>query len=1048
MSAGFLTLLPRLGVAALAVLLSCPAARALDPNRTLTQCLQRIWQVQQGLPQATICSILQTRDGYLWLGTQTGLVRFDGMRFTSINRVGGESLENVWVQALCEDADGGLWLGTNGAGAIRIHGGTIQRYGKQQGLGSETIHQFFRDARGALWICGDGGLARLDGSKLAAYGRPQGLAMDRAYAACEAKDGTLWIGGDSGDLNAWNGSAFTTRPLKTVPRFVTVRALVRSADDALWVGTSAGLVRIKDGEEHCYTTADGLADSSIFCLSVSPDGSLWIGTKDGFSRFRRGEFESFRTKDGLSQSTVYALCEDHEGSLWAGTKHGLNQFIDRRTIPFTASEGLASNDTGPVLQDGAGNIWVGTLSAGLSRFDGHRFSALTTQHGLASNFIYALADGADGELWIGTDRGLNTLRDGRVQNATILSGGPQSSAAVFRGAAVPAVQKHGPPDFVVTPRVDHTYTTAQGLPADFVRCLLRDRKGVLWAGTSHGLAALRGERFVMPAGTGQPLQGAVLAMTERRDGTLVIATERGGLFSCAGDTLRELPRESAAPADIDAFFEDKDGLLWMGTLGGGLRLLRNGRIQSYSVSDGLFDDDIYGIVVDVQDRLWMACSKGLFTVGRSDLVQFADGSLKSEASTPFSPTDSLRTIQCKSGVQPAAWKMRDGQMWFATVRGIVVVDPERFGRKLSPPPVVIEDVIVDGKSESPGRIVDLPPGRRNLEFRYTALSLISPSRITFRYKLDGFDADWVDAGGRREAFYTNLPPKHYRFLVKACNADGTWSESPAAASFLLRPHYWQQWWFWPACAAILLACGVAAYRLRIRRIKDRLRLIVVERGRIARELHDTLLQGFSGVTMEMQALRGRLSSADQRAALDDIIRDAANSMQEARRSLAGLRSEQGPGSGGSGLAVALAQATIQMTELKDVRVKLQLQECDPGLPADVQYNLVRIAQEAIANALQHAAAGNLDVRLDCDAEYLNLVVSDDGRGFDTADSRISRPGHYGLVGMRERAGQIGAEFRIESHGGRGTRVCVRLPISRSGPDAAAGRPEPTRPAEV
>ncbi|MGA2502182.1 MAG: triple tyrosine motif-containing protein, partial [Tepidisphaeraceae bacterium] len=358
-------------------------------------------------------------------------------------------------------------------------------------------------------------------------------------------------------------------------------------------------------------------------------------------------------------------------------------------------------------------------------------------------------------------------------------------------------------------------------------------------------------------------------------------------------------------------------------------------------------------------------------------------------------------------------------------------------------PVVIEDVIVDGKSENPGAIVDLPPGRRNIEFRYTALSLISPSRITFRYKLDGFDADWIDAGGRREAFYTNLPPKHYRFLVKACNADGTWSQSPGEASFILRPHYWQQAWFWPACAAILLGCGAAAYRLRIRRIKDRLRLIVLERGRIARELHDTLLQGFSGVTMEMQALRSRLASADERAALDDIIGDAANSMREARRSLAGLRNEQG-----SGLATALGQTARQMTEVKDIRLKLQLQECDTGLPADVQYNLVRIAQEAIANTLQHAAAGNLEVRLDCDAEFLNLVVSDDGRGFDAADPQLSRPGHYGVVGMRERAGQIGAEFRIESQSGRGTRVCVQLPISKPGAEATAARPERDRPAEV
>ncbi len=748
-----------------------------------------------------------------------------------------------------------------------------------------------------------------------------------------------------------------------------------SSDGAVWVGTTDGLIRLKDGQERRFTTADGLADEWIVSLAQGSGGALWIGTRNGFSRLLNGEFESFRGKNGLSQSMVYSLHEDREGDLWVGTKHGLDQFFDGRTIPFTVNEGLPSNDAGPVFQDRDGTIWVGTLGAGLGRFNGRQFTALTTAQGLSSNTIYALAEDAAGDLWAGTSTGVTRLRKGVVIGS---------------------------------------YTTAQGLPANRIRCLYRDSQGELWSGTSRGAAVLRGDRFVAAQE-----KAPVLAFGEDRDKRLLTATEGGGLGASDGSRLPDLSPGTPPARDVDAIYKDRDGLVWMGTLGGGLRLLKDGKIFSYWMRDGLFDDDIYGIVGDQQDRLWMACSNGIFSVDRSDLLRFAAGAIRKVVSTPYVPSDALRTIECKSGVQPALWRMRDGRLWFSTIRGVIVIDPGRMDHKLAAPQTVIEEVTVNGQREEPSRIQSLLPGEKNLDFRYTGLGFYQPARITFRYRLEGFDKSWINAGTRREALYTNLPPRRYVFRVVACNLDGTCDPVGSSVAFALAPHYYQQAWFLPLCAAFLAVAIWLAYRLRIRRFTAQFDLILGERSRIARELHDTLIQGFSGVTMEMQALRARLTAPEERSTLDEIIQDAARSLQEARRSVAGLRSPH------SGLSGAIADAARRLTEAKEIRLKLKLDKGPQGLPAEVEYNLLRIAQEAVANSVRHSGARMVEVSLHSTPSLVTLAVRDDGSGFARNGGA---PGHYGLIGMKERAAQIGAGFQVDSEPGRGATVRVLLPV--------------------
>jgi ligand-binding sensor domain-containing protein/signal transduction histidine kinase len=984
--------------AALLLLCSMPVF-GLDPGKRLTQYVHRIWQLPQGLPDATITSILQTDDGYLWLGTETGLVRFDGVRFSSLDDMNRGSLKHNWVRTLWEDRQHGLWIGTNDAGLIHFDDGVATEYSPDADLARANVQCLVPDRQGALWVCTSNGVARLAGGKLAVFRTVEGLASNNVRAACAAPDGTLWFGGDSPELSSWTGSGFVSHRLASMPSYGTVRAMLCSADGSLWIGTTNGLIRLKDGRESLFTARNGLADDWVYCLLQTADKALWIGTKNGFSRLRNDVIESFRTEDGLSQSTVYSMYEDREGSLWVGTKHGLNQFLDGRAIPYTVSEGLPSNDTGPVLQDRSGTVWIGTLGAGLCRFQEGRCSALTTKDGLAGNSVYSLAEDRDGSVWVGTDAGLTRLRDGRV---------------------------------------DGTYTTAQGLPGNLVRFLLRDPSG-LWVGTSGGLTLFDGGKFIRPGGARQASLPAFLGGGEDGSGHFLAATEAAVSVYQDG-AFHGFAPENMPLREVDTVYADPQGLLWMGTLGSGLRLLKDGKAFGYFMRDGLFDNEIYGIVPDGQDRLWMASSKGIFSVNRADLLKFAKGEIQKITSTPYSPLDGLRTIECRSGVEPAVWRMRDGRLWFSTIRGLLVIDPARLQRHSPVPPVVIEDVTVNGHSDAPAEIGTLPAGRKDLEFQYTALSFLVPSGVTFRYILDGYDTNWTEAGSRRVAYYTNLPPGQFLFRVTACNSDGACNETGSAVGFSLARHFYQQIWFFPLCAAFLAAGIWLGWRQRVQGLRKHFEIVLAERSRIARELHDTLIQGFSGITMGMQAVSTGLPVGEEQNQLKELIHDAANSLKQARESVAGLRGVKEPDAELSG---AIAEVAGQIAKAKDVRLKLKLDPSPADLGAEIEYNLLRIVQEALTNAVNHSGAGAIEVGLRCTPSEIDLFIEDDGRGF-AGSTDFTEQGHYGLAGMRERAQEIGAEFDLATGPAQGTAIHVRLPRNRG----AAARVSPEMPVEI
>ncbi len=930
--------------------------------------------------QPSIYSILQSHDGFLWLATQDSLIRFDGIHFKEFEGAAEAGLARTFIRSLAEDAQGDLWVASLGGGAVRIrHGREVTRYTTKEGMPADDAFCVVPDAAGSTWVCTPLGLVRINkDGKLRIYTKADGLPSNQIRDTCVAADGTRWVTGLDFGLGSWDGTHF--QPSAAMRPNETTTALACSKNGSVWVGTAEGALEIAKGKSRRLTANDGLPDNEVLSLIEGPDETIWIGTNDGITRVRNNDLNVYRTRDGLSHSVVLSLLIDREGSLWAGTKDGLDQFTDGKVTPYSMNEGLLSNDTGPVLEDNAGRLWVGTLGHGLNLFDGRRFRALTKKDGLLDDYILSLQIDRAGDLWVGSKGGLNRLRDGKV-------------AASF--------------------------TERDGLSGPEVRALTVDTQGVLWAGSSRGLDRLEGNRF-RHVFTASP--GGIVALNAGRSVRLFISTDSAG-FSYLKDGKETRYALDVTHPVVCSYIDSDRKEAWLGTNGSGLLHWKNGVVTRLRVKDGLFDNRIYSVLRDDAGSFWIASSKGIFRLSEREIDDFSSGKLRYVTSIPFS-TGQLR-FECRSGVQPAACRTRDGRLWFSTTNGLVVLDPRHLSGNFTPPPAQITSIVVNGQRREPVPDQHLQPFERNVEVRYAGLSFVSPEKVTFRYMLDGFDKTWTDAGSRREAFFTNLPPGHFRFHVSARNADGVWSTSDAALSFVVEPRLYQRTWFFPAISLLIAGLVVAIVRLRIARLKHRFDEVLAERNRIARELHDTLLQGLSGITMQLQALWTKLPLSKERTMLAEIIQDAARCTAEARQSLWGLRTV---GAGSLEFSVKLQKLARDAAESGKLVPVLRVNPVSLAGSPEIEYQLLRIAQEAINNVVKHAGARRLEVQLDQTPAQVTMSIGDDGAGFDAECRRF---GHFGIVGMLERAREIGANLSIDSKPGQGTALSVVVPLRRA-----------------
>ncbi len=980
-----------------AVLLSqgfAPSLLALDPARSLTQYTHRVWTEEEGLQQPTIYSIQQTRDGFLWIGTQDGLLRFDGLNFLSFDNV-GSSFEHSLVRALAQDSRGNLWAASIGNGILRIRpGGSLTHFDTKSGLPSDEVFCLANGTDGSLWACTNQGLARhhvdRDPNRWQTFSTADGLSSNRIRAFCQSQDGAQWVATAESPLNrGWNGrfNRFIPEGGPAIPNSTT--ALACASDGSVWVGTDAGVYRIANDRTRRYSVRQGLLDDSVATIAEGVHGSVWVGTRNGLSRFRTGadglsQVSNFSTKDGLSHSGVQALFIDREGIVWAGTKAGLDQFTNGNLALYTRQEGLPGDSVGPVIQDERGHLWLGVDGRGLAEFDGHRFRALSSRDGLAGKQVAALQIDRQGDIWAGSEGGVNRIRQGHV-------------VGTWSGASAPAGQD--------------------------VRSLIFDNDGTLWAGTPTGLSALRGSRFVAfkPASEDLPGQatsmGDIAALGLGPSAALIVSTNPTGLYQFAGAGPTPIPLSAPTRAVASYFVDEKEKALWMGTLGSGLLLWQNGKVVHIRTRDGLYDNRIYGMVADDDSNLWFASSKGIFSVNRHDLYDFAAGVTHRVKSIPFR-SGQLR-FECQA-VQPAAVRGRDGRLWFSTDHGLLMVDPRQLANDAPPFPVQITSTLLNGQ---PAQLqsLHLPgPFPKNLEIRYTGL-MFGSERLMFRYMLAGYDKAWIDAGTRREAFYTSLPPGRFQFLVQARNGNGAWSSQSAPLEFTIDPSLVQRPVFWAIVATCIGFLILIGFRMRIRNLTVRFDHVLAERERIARELHDTLLQGLAGITMQLQALSMRLPFGPDRERLAGIIEDARDCSSEARRSLLGLRSASIAPEGFAAHLTELARRIVGGTE---AALRLDIDHTHVGLAPDIEGQLLRIAQEALLNAARHAGAASINVVLQVEPARLTIAIADDGIGFDTD---APKHGHFGLIGMRERARLAGASVHIASTAAEGTRVTICAP---------------------
>jgi signal transduction histidine kinase/ligand-binding sensor domain-containing protein/CheY-like chemotaxis protein len=775
-----------------------PATAGLDPDKPIGQYTRTVWEVSAGLPQNSVQTVLQTRDGYLWLGTEEGLVRFDGERFEVFNRDNTPELPGKDVKSLFETPDGTLWVAM-AAGLARLKDGRFTAYSLAQGLQHDWTSAVTGDRAGNVWLgTFGGGLLRFTNGRSTAFTSRNGLPDNFVWAVRETRDGSIWIGSNGG-LTRMTGNALVTYTTRDGLPDNHVTALLEDRDGSLWIGTTKGLVKSRGGKFETYTTRDGLTDDVVTALYEDAEDSLWIGTNGGLSRHHARGFDRFTAKDGLNNNSVASLTGDREGNLWIGTSGGgVIKLTERSFSTLSENEGLLNANARSVLEGSDGSIWIGTQGGGLSRVKEGRVVAVhTVRDGLPGDTVTALLERKDGSIWIGTAAGLARLQRDRV--------------SVVR---------------------------ADDFQADSIRALFEGQDGALWIGTSGGgLKVLRDDHVtVWDAKSG--LSDVVRSFYGDPTGTVWVGSDAGLSRYVNGGFETFGVAQGVFRKGVMTISGDPDGTIWAGTLGDGLYRYKDGKFAHYSTADGLFDDVVFQIVDDQQGSLWMTCNRGVFRVGKQMLVDFAEHRAKTITSTSFGGADGIRSAEFNGNAQPAGIRAHDGTLWFPTIKGAASVRPDKLIVNRLPPAVVIERLVADRKPVALVGDIRVPPGHGELEFHYTALSFVDPARVRFKYRLTGFDRDWVDAGRRREAHYTNLPGGSFQFQVIAQNNDGVWNEQGSTVSVRLEPHFYETTLFYLAVAAGI-ALGISGLiRMRVHRMRQQaaaLEQIVEDRTRALRE---------------------------------------------------------------------------------------------------------------------------------------------------------------------------------------------------------------------
>ncbi|HEY4416085.1 MAG TPA: two-component regulator propeller domain-containing protein [Verrucomicrobiae bacterium] len=970
------------------------------------QLVIRSWNTEMGLPQNSVNAIVQTLDGYLWLGTQEGLARFDGVRFTSFGLQNG--LPSVEINALSEDHAGALWIGTGG-GLSRLADGKFENVPLPQRLAaSDVVTVLMDDTDHRLWVGTRTGVAIYEQGKFINNQPLASLGHSIVYSLAQSHDGGVWIGTANG-LFQFSNNQLTE--ISGPPGVGQIRAHCLLVDqmNRLWVSIGNGIVLRRDHKEWTtYTETNGLPFDYVTCMAQDTDGTIWAGSLDvGLYRFNGEQFVKIGKENGLSTDDIRSLRFDREGNLWVGTRiGGLNRLSRSKLTVYGVDQGLVNDFTRSVAESEDGTLWVGTIGGGLYRGRNGQFTRMPNELpepnstvGFYFAFINSVLATAGDTVWYGGTRGLLRMKNGKLTNCYTN---------------------------------DLFYSTA-------ITALCDDQQGKIWIGTADGkLVHYQDDKFIeFPQ---HIARGPITALARETNGTLWVGSAANGLKRIQNGSLSAVTNGLLSQS-IRTLFLDADGTLWIGTAGGGLSRYQNGHMTTFTTQQGLLADTISQIIPDDNDQLWLGCNHGIFRVAKTALNNLAIGRTAFVHPRVYGISDGMPAEECSGGFCPAGLKTRAGLLCFSTVKGLVLLDPQTHVKTL-PRDALLEEVLVNGKvqpleasaknssPELPARVV-IPHGAWEVEFHYTAIGLSSPESIRFRYRLDGLDKDWIEADSRRTAYYHDIRPGSYRFQVAACNADGVWSGQPNSLNITVEPYFWETWWFQAIIALGILGLIAAIVRSAERRRYARLAMqhaIEKERLRISKDIHDDI----GGILTQVSQLS---DLGQSRTESESVLRKHFDRIGlQARAAVQGLDeivwATNPQNDNLSRFAEYVSRFADEYFENSSVRCWQEVPTKLPGLPlrSNIRHNVFLAIKEAFNNVLKHSGATEVWLRIALNDHQVTIEIEDNGHGF--AGGTVDPTGN-GLGNMQTRLEECKGRMELVSPADQGTKIRFIFPLSKT-----------------
>ena len=958
-------------------------------GQQLSHLYHTAWTTRDGAP-ADILALAQTTDGFLWLGTLTGLFRFDGVRFELFDPAAPQSLPSVGVQSLLALPDGGLWVGYTFGGVSLIRGGAIQSFGERDGLPRATVRSLVRDSTGVIWAGTTRGVAGYENGTWHRVGPEEGIPSGQVMGML-ADRGRLWVAAADGVFMRPYGAPRFQRAGLSYSAIVGYRQLItlqEGPDGVVWA--SSPEIGLRSVPSTAGAGSGRVFDSwgpALGPILVDRSGALWLGQarNGGIARIEAGGRSSERITQGLSSDLVWAWLEDREGNVWAGTTGGLDQFrhtkLTRVELPGATSFAIAPADSGA--------LWVGSDERPLMRLGDQ-----VRDFPEVRNPVDVAYGDREGVVWIGSPHGLWQLRRGR-----------------FAPVRLPAVENQG------------------------IQAVTRDGSGDLWISiVPSGVYRRIGERWVPFGGLASLPHEPAVVLTTDESGRTWFGYTGNRVARLEGDSVRLYTASDGLGVGIVLAIYARDQHAWVGGERG-LALIAGGRVHPVAGRNGVQFRGTSGVVETPGGEVWLHGAEGITRIPAEEVRRAAEDTRYQVNYERLDFRDGLAGTAAQLRPQPTVIAGTDGRLWFATNAGIAWLDPKTIPRNPTPPRVIVRRLAAGNLAYPAGQELVLPVHTKGLRIDYTALSLSIPERVRFRYRLIGSDTGWQDAGGRREAFYTNLGPGSYRFQVAAANEDGVWNEDGATVNFTIPPSFTQTRWFLLAWIAALGVLIWLTYLARMRqvasrataKVRERLTAQMEERERIARELHDTLLQGFQGITLKVQGVVKNMPDQDPlRKKMDDVLDRADEIMREARHRVRNLRRRTADE---NELPDRLTKWGEELSKDHTATFSLAIVGEPRVLESTVQDEVSRIACEALSNAFRHGSASKIETEVTYDALALRIRVRDDGVGIDPAVLAKGQPGHFGLTGMRERAHALRSELHIWSRDAAGTEVELVVPAS-------------------